>query len=243
MRGGCARHASISSGPKLTFVSFLCLSSNSHWSSIQRGHALFHAGTLPDKKKQTFVCDLRVMVSATRNGFQPLAVYARRARLPLAAKLTSGADSWGMLGTNLSVKKPDGEWATDTSRLLLMDMKDFNKLGIAIDDLIDGYIQTILSTLAIDRMAVRLTQKNGTFDRDLYASLNQDEGLLSEIMDFADAPVEGQSDVASAAAVVVAVDTPPANGNTASAASANMSPVSLARLKDVSEVVLPSPFK
>ena len=83
------------------------------------------------------------MVSATKEGFQPLAVYARRAMLPLVAKLTPGnADSWGMLGTNLSVRKPNGDWETDTSRLLLMDMKDFNKLGIAIDDLIDAYVQT-----------------------------------------------------------------------------------------------------
>lgn len=90
--------------------------------------------------------DLRCMVSATKDGFQPLAVYARRALLPLTHKLTANADSWGMLGTNLSVKKPNGDWETDTSRLLLMDMKDFNKLGIAIDDLIDAYVQTCRCT-------------------------------------------------------------------------------------------------
>ena len=33
-----------------------------------------------------------------------------------------------MLGTNLSVKE-NGEWKTETNRLLLMDRKDFNKLG------------------------------------------------------------------------------------------------------------------
>jgi len=84
------------------------------------------------------------MVSATKDGFQPLAVYARRAQMPLLATLPpGGVDSWGMLGTNLSIKQPNGEWSTDTSRLLLMDMKDFNKLGIAIDDLIDAYVQTV----------------------------------------------------------------------------------------------------
>jgi len=132
-------------------------------------------------------------------GFQPLAVYARRALLPLVSKLDSSGgpiDSWAMLGTNLSVLNPStGEWSTDTSRLLLMDMKDFNKLGIAIDELIDAYIQTCLATLAIDRMACRLTNKNGVFDKELYASVNQDDGLLREIM-------PDSSEVAAAAATV-----------------------------------------
>jgi hypothetical protein len=38
-------------------------------------------------------------------------------------------------------------------------MKDFNRLGIAIDDLIDAYVQTALATTAIDLMCQRLTQK------------------------------------------------------------------------------------
>jgi hypothetical protein len=43
-----------------------------------------------------------------------------------------------MLGTNLSVKKDSGEWDTEANRLLLMDRKDFNRLGLGVDDLIDA---------------------------------------------------------------------------------------------------------
>ena len=141
-------------------------------------------GTIPNKRLETFVCDIRCMVSSTPSGFQPLAVYARRALLPLKPTLESADDSWQMLGTNLSIKKADGTWTTDTSRLLLMDCKDFNRLGIAIDDLIEAYVQTVLATLAIDRMAKRLTHgtADGQFDRQLYASLNNDHSLLGEIM-------------------------------------------------------------
>jgi hypothetical protein len=85
-----------------------------------------------------------------------------------------------MLGTNLSVKLPDGSWTTDTSRLILMDRKDFNQLGLGIDDLIDAYIQTVLAVIAIDRMASRL-MANGNFDYQLFESLNPDNALLSEI--------------------------------------------------------------
>lgn len=85
-----------------------------------------------------------------------------------------------MLGTNLSVKLPDGGWTTDTSRLILMDRKDFNQLGLGIDDLIDAYIQTVLAVIAIDRMSTRL-MASGEFDYKLFESLNPDNALMNEI--------------------------------------------------------------
>ena len=63
-----------------------------------------------------------------------------------------------------------------------MDVHDFNRLGLGIDDLIDAYIQTVLATTAIDRAAGRLVNTDGDFDFDLYATLNDDDGLLDEIM-------------------------------------------------------------
>ena len=57
-------------------------------------------------------------------GFSPVAIYARKARKPLVRDLKGGAESsWDMLGTNLSIKLPDGSFTTDTNRLLLMDRK------------------------------------------------------------------------------------------------------------------------
>jgi hypothetical protein len=78
-----------------------------------------------------------------------------------------------MLGTNLSVKMPDGTWTTESSRLMLMDRKDFNQLGVGLDDLIDAYVQTILSVLR---------DEDGEFDYELFRALNPDEVLLSEIL-------------------------------------------------------------
>ena len=45
-----------------------------------------------------------------------------------------------MLGTNLSVKLADGSWTTETTRLVCMDRRDFNKLGLGLDDLIDAVL-------------------------------------------------------------------------------------------------------
>ena len=121
------------------------------------------------------------MVSSTEKGIRPLCTYARRAEKPLVDNITSSIDSWSMLGTNLSIKNADGTWGSDTNRLVLMDRRDFNKLGIGLDDLIECYIQTVLSMVAIDKMAQTLVNKQGKFRMKLFKSLNDDQSLLDEI--------------------------------------------------------------
>ena len=121
-------------------------------------------------------------ISATPGGIKPLCVYARRAKKPLLEQIEEGADSWDMLGTNLSIKNPDGSWDSDTNRLMLMDRRDFNKLGIGLDDLIEAYIQTVLSMIAIDKMAQRLFNSKQQFRKRLFKSLNDDPALLEEIL-------------------------------------------------------------
>ena len=154
---------------------------NSNWTSITSAGKLYHVGTIPNQKNQTFVADIRMMVSATENGIRPLCTYARRAEKPLVDEIKDGTDSWKMLGTNLSFKNADGSWGSDTNRLMLMDRRDFNKLGIGLDDLIEAYIQTVLSMVAIDKMAKTLMNKQGKFRMRLFKSLNNDKSLLDEI--------------------------------------------------------------
>ena len=156
---------------------------NYNWSSKSTtGKRLYHVGTVPNSKGETYVADLRMMVHATREGIRPLCVYARRAKTPLVDSIAGGNDSWEMLGTNLSIKLENGDWDSDTNRLLLMDRRDFNKLGLGIDDLIEGYIQTVLSMIAIDKMAQTLVNSKGKFRMQLFKSLNNDEALIREIL-------------------------------------------------------------
>ena len=156
---------------------------NEQWSSSGRHGRLYHVGTFPDRKNQIFVADLRFMVGASPDGFYPVAIYARRARAPLAAELNDASDSWAMLGTNLSIKRTDGGWDSETERLMLVDSRDFNRLGIGLDDLIEGYIQTVLSMVSIDRMAESLVNSRGRFRRRFFRTMNPDPALLKEIMD------------------------------------------------------------
>lgn len=155
---------------------------NFHWSSITQAGKLYHVGTIPNTKNKSYVADIRMMVSSTPKGIRPLCTYARRALSPLTDKLEDGADSWSILGTNLSFRNDDGSWNSDTNRLLLMDRRDFNRLGIGLDDLIEAYIQTVLSMVAIDKMAQTLTNKNGKFRMRLFKSLNDDPSLIDEIL-------------------------------------------------------------
>ena len=154
---------------------------NANWSSDTKQGRFYHLGTLPDKRQAIYVADLRMMVGAGAEGFYPVASYARRARKPLTATLDGSMNSWDMLGTNLSVKKADGSWLSQSERLLLMDSRDFNQLGVSIDDLIEGYLQTVLSVIAIDKMAQKLITQKGTFRRKLFASLNPDPAFVEDI--------------------------------------------------------------
>jgi hypothetical protein len=150
------------------------------WSSQTEKGRFFHVGTVPNKKGNIFIADLRMMVYSSPQGFFPCAIYARRARSPLEPQIPE--KSWDILGTNLSIKVDENKWDSDTSRLMLMDRKDFNMLGIGTDDLIEAYIQTVLSITAIDKMSQNLINKKGAFRSKLFRSLDNDEALLKEIM-------------------------------------------------------------
>jgi hypothetical protein len=153
---------------------------NSKWSSHGAHGPLYHVGTVPNKKGHIYVADVRCMVVASEEGFSPVALYARRARSPLESTLRPGESSWDMLGTNLSVKTDKG-WDTQTERLLLMDSRDFNLLGLGLDDLIEAYLQTVMSVKAIDAMAAQLITTQRKFRRRLFRSLNPDPKLVDEV--------------------------------------------------------------
>ena len=152
------------------------------WSSKGRFGALSHIGTIPDGKGDVYAFDMRMQVGATTDGFVPIAAYARRARAPLRESLEHAPSSWDMLGTNLSLPKADGSWDVDHARLLLLDRYDFNGLGIGLDDLIEGFVQSCLSVTAIDQMAIRMMNEQGALRPDFFSSINSDEALLSELL-------------------------------------------------------------
>lgn len=154
---------------------------NYEWSTKSLEGKYYHVGMIPNKKNDIYVADLRFMVASSKEGFIPIAMYARRAEVPLSRSLDGSVSSWDMLGTNLSLKLDNG-WDSETRRLKLMDTKDFNQLGLSLDSLIEGYIQSVLSTIAIDKMAGQLIGTKKNFKRKLFDAINGDPILLNEIM-------------------------------------------------------------
>ncbi|RMG58411.1 MAG: hypothetical protein D6722_23600 [Bacteroidetes bacterium] len=171
-------------GEKHAYDKFIVQSliGNYKWSSTSEKGRLYHVGTMPSTKKNSYVADLRMMITRTEKGIRPVAIYARRAREPLMDDLHEAKSSWDILGTNLSIKREDGTFGSDSSRLMMMDRRDFNKLGISVDDLIEGYIQTLLAMVAIDQMAQTLLNQKGRLRPRLFRSLNEDPVLIQEIM-------------------------------------------------------------
>lgn len=155
---------------------------NVGWSSRGQEGRLFHVGTVPDKQRRMYVADLRMMVGSGLDGFFPVAMYARRAEEALTYARPDPGATWSMLGTNLSRRTAAGEWTTEPERLLLMDSRDFNRLGVGLDDLIEAYLQTVMSTLAIDAMADSLVTSKRRFRKRFFAQLNPDEALVSEVL-------------------------------------------------------------
>ncbi|MCB0322710.1 MAG: hypothetical protein KDD69_04020 [Bdellovibrionales bacterium] len=155
---------------------------NYEWSSDGALGRFYHIGTVPDRHNRIFVADLRMMIVSTPEGYRPLALYGRRAGEPLSDTLDDSVSSWSMLGTNLSVKLGVDSWDTETGRLLLMDRKDFNRLGVGLDDMIKAFIQAVLAAIAIDKMAATLQTQKGRFRQRLFQSINDDQTLLDEIL-------------------------------------------------------------
>jgi len=172
---------------------------NANWSSDFGSGKFYHVGTVPNSKGNIFVADIRMMIQWDGTKWSPCVVYSRRSKEPLPQELDPSMPSFDILGTNLSVKIGENKWGTDTHRLLVMDTRDFNKLGIGLDDLIDGFVQTVLATIAIDNMAKVFMGEDPSnvgvgvefgktsdieyrnFDFEQFANLNPDKDILADI--------------------------------------------------------------
>jgi len=130
------------------------------------------------KSEHKYVSDIRFMTFFDGTTFTPLSIFARKATVPYSKDLS--IPSRDIYLTNLSEKIADG-WTTQSERLVLVDTKEFECLNISIDNLIDGYFQSVFATIAIDKMASDLSL-DGQLDMDKFREQNNDPVLISEIL-------------------------------------------------------------
>lgn len=143
---------------------------------------LYHRGTVPDRWGRSYIYDMRFLCINTQYGYRPIALFARRASKPLTTKDDS-SNLWDIIGTNMGSINSEGKLVLDQSRAMYSSMYEFDNYGLNLDDLIDVYVQSILTMLAIDQMALKLT-RNGKFDKEMYKMMvNPNDLLLSKIED------------------------------------------------------------
>jgi len=54
------------------------------------------------------------------------------------------------------LQQADGSWGTETERLLLMDSRDFNRVGVGVDDLIEAYMQVIQQPIELHALVGKI---------------------------------------------------------------------------------------
>jgi hypothetical protein len=135
-------------------------------------------GTRADDRGQRYAFDLRMLVCSGPRGFEPVAAYARRARDPLG----SGASAPRRFATNLSSRDASGAWTVDDSRLVPLGTAGFDQLGLSLDDLVDAYVQTVLSVWAIEQMSRSLLDGHGDIDHQAFLAESGDDVLLGELL-------------------------------------------------------------
>jgi len=143
--------------------------------------AFRHIGTLPVNGHR-FAFDIRMMIVNGKDGFRPVATYARRARAPLGSRVNGSISTWDVLGTNLSVRLGEDKWRYDeATRQIIASPEAFPILGLTVDDLVEVYVQSVASNIAINEMAESLTQE-GHFNRELFSQLNPDQQFNRSIL-------------------------------------------------------------
>ena len=124
-----------------------------------------------------------MVIVSTPRGYCVTSMYARRAAKPLPESVSPSLSSWDVLGTNLSRLDAGGSLQTEPDRLILIDSAAFPTLNFNLDDLIDAFVQSVLSATAIDHMCSSLLREDGSLDLEAFRSINPDEKLLAELLE------------------------------------------------------------
>ncbi len=127
------------------------------WASLSKKPAdRYNRGTVPDRQNmKRYVYDMRMLVAPLNGVWRPLGLLGRQAPTPIPtpdtiSDKTSPQTIWNVLGTNLSRKSPQG-WFFREQGLMVFDKKGYTPTGLTLDDLVEGYFQSIFAMQAIDK--------------------------------------------------------------------------------------------
>lgn len=136
-----------------------------------------HLSAQAEDGQPSRIYDLRLLVAAGVDGFRPIAGFARQAKSELVFPLEQETLR-DQLVTNLSYRDERGEWGTDVSRVVPLDETHFGSLKLTLDDLVEAYVQSVMSVVAIDQLASALSDENQQFDISAFHALNEDRNVI-----------------------------------------------------------------
>ncbi|XP_037025300.1 uncharacterized protein LOC119066766 [Bradysia coprophila] len=137
---------------------------------------------------QMYAYSVRIIACNSPSGFKMITICSARAPAPFAKDGETADIAPGLLHkiktvheddvyvTNIA-SNPDGEL-----RSFYFDDAGVKGMGIGMDDVIDGFMQTVYCTHAIDNMCKKLIMENGELDVQLLRELNPDPQLLAEVV-------------------------------------------------------------
>lgn len=131
-----------------------------------------------------YACTIRIIACSLPSGFKMTAIRGARAPEPFASicsETNRSPTSTKTLNEDAYITNI-GTDDRSASRLVILDDAAMRGLAIGIDDIVDGFIQTVFSIHAIDAMCKRLTTSDGELNLQLLKELNPDPQLLAELM-------------------------------------------------------------
>lgn len=135
---------------------------------------------------QLYASTVRIIACSDPSGFKMTAIRAARAARPFTSirseenKLLT--DSIETLDEDAYITNL-GTTGRSESRAIIIDDAAMDALAIGIDDVVDGFMQTVFSIHAIEDMCKRFTTKDGELNLELLKELNPDPQLLAELIE------------------------------------------------------------
>lgn len=135
-----------------------------------------------------YAYSFRVLACNSPSGFKMITICCARAPAPFAKHGETAEIAPGLLNKITTVHEDDvyitniGTKVDGEMRSFYLDDAGMKGMGVTMDDVIDGFMQTVYSIHALDNMCKKLTMENGELNLQLLQELNPDPQLLAEVV-------------------------------------------------------------
>lgn len=136
-----------------------------------------------------YAYSFRIVACNSPTGFKMITICCARAPAPFAKNGEAAEIAPNALLNKIRTVHENDVYITNIGpnpngeeRSFYVDDAGMKGMGIGMDDVIDGFMQTVYSIHAIDNMCKKLTMEDGELNMQLLTELNPDPQLLAEVV-------------------------------------------------------------